>query len=732
MSARGLGVVYDLDGALPFGSMRTHARRLRGLLVHASRDRRTVLGMSGLVQGLLNSAPGTPVHYVSALPAAAHRPLLRLLHEEAHPPGALHLTGRGPLAGYLLGRGRAGKLQAMLDLMAADPIRRWVLVGDDGGHDPELFDQLARQHPARVAAIVLRSVAAPTPVDESRSASPTLGAGSVPVVWAPNAEELLPLVRRALDLTRPGSRGPRDWLLSAAERGNDSTRLRAFTEGNGVRALVDGRSYFTRLAEELDGTDADDLVLLLGWRADTSQRLAGTGRTLGELLSAAASRGALVRGLLWHSHASALTYSARQNRQVATVLRKVGGQILLDMRIRSRGSHHQKLVVVRHPGRLERDVAFLGGIDLAHSRGDDAAHTGDPQTAPLAAAYGPTPPWHDVQLQLRGPAVRDAEEVVRERWNDPAALVRLPWHLLPNRLHGVDRAARPLPAPLDDPPAEGSCAVQLLRTYPRRRPAYPFAPRGERSIARAYAKALDRAQRLVYIEDQYLWSVDVARTFATALRRAPRLHLIAVVPRHPDGDGASYATAARHGHAEALAMVRSAGGERVQVLDVENRAGTPIYVHAKVCIVDDVWAVVGSDNFNVRSWTHDSELAAAVVDDRHDGREPHDPGGLGDGARCFARDLRLRLMREHLGTDVDDALLDPDTAADAVRASAAALDTWHARGCGDRPPGRLRCHPLPAGAADLPFWRRGIIDPLYRSVLDPDGRPLSMRLRRTY
>ena len=66
-------------------------------------------------------------------------------------------------------------------------------------------------------------------------------------------------------------------------------------------------------------------------------------------------------------------------------------------------------------------------------------------------------------------------------------------------------------------------------------------------------------------------------------------------------------------------------------------------------MVDDVWAIVGSDNLNLRSWTHDSELSCAVLDATRDDREPRDPAGLGDGARRFARDLRLRLMAEHLG-----------------------------------------------------------------------------------
>ena len=167
---------------------------------------------------------------------------------------------------------------------------------------------------------------------------------------------------------------------------------------------------------------------------------------------------------------------------------------------------------------------------------------------------------------------------------------RLPWHALPDRIHGLSRTASPLPPASPAPPPAGTCAVQLLRTYPRRRPRYPYAPQGERSIALAYAKALGRAQQLIYIEDQYLWSFDVARIFAAALHRSSRLHLIAVVPRRPDNENELYNESAMLGHAEALAMVREAGEDRVQVLDVENLQGLPVYVHSKLCVVDDVWA----------------------------------------------------------------------------------------------------------------------------------------------
>ena len=102
------------------------------------------------------------------------------------------------------------------------------------------------------------------------------------------------------------------------------------------------------------------------------------------------------------------------------------------------------------------------------------------------------------------------------------------------------------------------------------------------------------------------------------------------------------------GRQQALDALHAAGADRVAVYGIENHAGTPVYVHAKVCVIDDVWASVGSDNINRRSWTHDSELSCAVIDDARDERAPQVVDRFGHGARRFARDLRLELAREHL------------------------------------------------------------------------------------
>ncbi|MDL2425024.1 hypothetical protein M2C68_20805, partial [Pseudomonas sp. BAgro211] len=75
------------------------------------------------------------------------------------------------------------------------------------------------------------------------------------------------------------------------------------------------------------------------------------------------------------------------------------------------------------------------------------------------------------------------------------------------------------------------------RTYGVKHPPFPFAPHGERSIARAYAKAFAQARSLIYIEDQYLWSTEVAAGIAEALELNQALRVIIVVPRYPDSDG---------------------------------------------------------------------------------------------------------------------------------------------------------------------------------------------------
>jgi phosphatidylserine/phosphatidylglycerophosphate/cardiolipin synthase-like enzyme len=519
-----------------------------------------------------------------------------------------------------------------------------------------------------------------------------------------------------------------DWFLTAVERGNPATwidarhRGRAWTEASRVEVLIDGSEYFRRLHKALTALRPADSVYFTDWQGDGDELLDGPGTEIAEVLARLSRRGVDVRGLLWRSHPRQAHFAEQGNASLAKHVNAAGGEMILDERVRRGGSHHQKLVVIRS---ADGHHAFEGGIDLCHGRHDDSSHLGDRQAVSLSPRYGSRPPWHDVQLEVRGPAVGDLEHTFRERWQDPTPFDhRNPWRAALRKLTHQPRRAAQLPRSSHSDPPVGSHAVQVLRTYPSKRPAYPFAPAGERSVARGYLKAFRRARRLVYLEDQYLWSTRAAHALAAALEHNAELRVVAVVPRYPDRDGRATRAASQIGRARVIDILRTAGGNRVALYDLENADGTPIYVHAKVCVIDDVILFVGSDNINRRSWTHDSELSCSVIDLEYDGRAPADPGGLGDGARRLARDTRLRLWREHLERDDDSELIDPQHGFDALAASAAALDEWHTTGRrGPRPPGRLRRH-VQDRVHPLAKWPLTV---LYHLLLDPDGRPLDQR-----
>jgi len=212
------------------------------------------------------------------------------------------------------------------------------------------------------------------------------------------------------------------WFLTAEERGNPATKIPAWCAGSRAEPLIHGATYFDRLVTEVEALGDGDYVFFTDWRGDPDEKMRDDGPTIRELFCSAAERGVVVKGLVWRSHLDKFTYSEEENRHLGEAIERAGGEVLLDQRVRCGGSHHQKLVVSRHPGDPERDVAFAGGIDLCHSRRDDETHRGDRQAQTMAKQYGEHPPWHDVQLQVRGPAVGALDATFRERWNDPAPL----------------------------------------------------------------------------------------------------------------------------------------------------------------------------------------------------------------------------------------------------------------------------------------------------------------------
>jgi phosphatidylserine/phosphatidylglycerophosphate/cardiolipin synthase-like enzyme len=384
------------------------------------------------------------------------------------------------------------------------------------------------------------------------------------------------------------------------------------TSGNRLDVLVDGEQMFRTLLDEL--ASARSHVHLTGWymSPDFVLRHGDPPVVLRNLLAELADRLDL-RILLWAgSPAPFFTPSRRDTARVAEELRSASDavHVALDSHERPMHCHHEKTVVI------DDRVAFVGGIDLTALAGDRL----DSSAHPARAALG----WHDVATRIEGPAVADVARHFRGRWTAVTG--------------------EPLPEPEVPDPA-GDVELQIARTMPER--MYSGEEHGQFGILESYIRAIQAARRFIYIETQYLWSPEIAAVLAEKLANPPdpRFRVVAVLPARPKGGGDD----TRGVLGELMSADRGAG--RLLATTLAARAGNAhdaIYVHAKVCIIDDAWMTIGSANLNDHSLFNDSEMNVVT----------HDPRA--------ARNTRLRLWAEHLELGPDDLAGDPCELIDDV------------------------------------------------------------------
>jgi phosphatidylserine/phosphatidylglycerophosphate/cardiolipin synthase-like enzyme len=377
------------------------------------------------------------------------------------------------------------------------------------------------------------------------------------------------------------------------------TPSRPVRAGNRIEVLVDGHELLPAIASAI--SSARRSVHIAGWCASPDFRLTRSpgSPTLRELLASAADR-VPVRVLLWAGPPLPLFEPTRRRVTEARqeFMRDSAVTCVLDARERTFHCHHEKIVVV------DDEVAFVGGMDMTAVEGDRHDSASHPPREPLG--------WHDLGTRLEGPVVADVAEHFRQRWQE-IAVESLP-------------AVSP-PAPV------GSSSAQLVRTIPER--TYKFAERGEFSLLDSYLRALRSAARLVYVENQFLWSPEVTEVLIEKLRTPPdpRFRVVLVLPRKPTngadttrGQLGRLLDADDGRHHLIAATLSSHDGE----------TSSSVYVHAKLAIVDDRWLTIGSANLNEHSLFNDTEVN--VVTD--------DPG--------IARDTRLRLWSEHLQRSIPD------------------------------------------------------------------------------
>jgi phosphatidylserine/phosphatidylglycerophosphate/cardiolipin synthase-like enzyme len=272
-------------------------------------------------------------------------------------------------------------------------------------------------------------------------------------------------------------------------------------------------------------------------------------------------------------------------------------------------SHHQKIVVI------DDSLAFCGGIDMTDRRWDRRTHEdGDPRRiGPGGKPYGP---WHDATMALEGPAAAALGALAAARWRCATGRAR----------HPVAPAGSLWPQGLE--PDFEDTQVAISRTRPEHK-----GLKACHEIERLSLDLIARARRFIYAENQYFASRRIGEAIAERMAEPDGPEIMLIGPERADG----------WLEQEAMDSARARLWRSIGKVDARRRfriyhpftaAGEPIYVHAKIMVVDDLLLRVGSSNWNNRSLGLDSECDVSIE------------RGEAEGAMAA---IRNGLMAEHLG-----------------------------------------------------------------------------------
>jgi cardiolipin synthase A/B len=390
--------------------------------------------------------------------------------------------------------------------------------------------------------------------------------------------------------------------------------------GNLVRPLVDGEPAFRRICEAIEAARQSVWVTVtFMWAA--FEMPGGRGATF-DVLDLAATRGIDVRLIFWRPDAE--TQWLRRNAFWGSTAhiglldeRRSGVKIRWD-RAHAGFCQHQKSWLI--DAGAESETAFVGGINLNPYSMVAPGHSGEGHN-------------HDVYVELAGPSAVDVHHNFVQRWNEASE------QLAEDGRWGTGSEVN-LPFPARVPTERGSAVVQIQRTVHRGRyldgqaapegRSFDIAS-GEQSNFEQYCAAIDAARRSIYIENQYVDVPEIVECLHRALKRG--VDVVLLMPAEPDVGmqipperRAFLKARAELGAYENFMLAGIAGmgpdGHRKS-----------IYVHAKLMLVDDEWATVGSCNLHRFSLFGNGEMNAAFS-------EP-----------STVRAFRCELLREHLNQD---------------------------------------------------------------------------------
>ncbi len=384
-------------------------------------------------------------------------------------------------------------------------------------------------------------------------------------------------------------------------------------DGCRLEVLVDGANALPMIAQAM--SEAKSFVHITGWHLAPAFVLNHDGKhelPIGVLLDQLSQR-IDVRVLVWSGAPVPAFHPSRKEVTAALENLTRGTKIQAhgDPREHPFHCHHEKTVVI------DGELAFVGGIDLT----DDGGDRYDGSAHEARRKLG----WHDVATRLEGPAVADVAAHFRVRWLE---------------LTGEELPVTPPPQPA------GETTVQVLRTVAEG--MYEHFPKGEFRIVESYLRAVSGARELIYLENQFLWSPELVAIIADKLRHPPTPDFRVVILLPVKANNGADDTRGQ------LGVLIEADGGRGRFLGATIRSlsplkdrADPLYVHAKVAVVDDRWLIIGSANLNAHSFFNDTEMCV-VTDDA-----------------ALARATRIRLWAEHLElTEAEVAAASPTALID--------------------------------------------------------------------
>ncbi|WP_338245305.1 phospholipase D-like domain-containing protein [Aurantiacibacter hainanensis] len=401
-----------------------------------------------------------------------------------------------------------------------------------------------------------------------------------------------------------------------------------------VRVVIDGADYFDLIQQAM--LKARQRILLIGWDFDTRIHLK-RGRRWWQKGWRSEYPSRLGSFIVWlNNHRPDL--EIRILKWSYGVLKFLGrGAMALDLlrwwphrRIDFKFdtahpvgcSHHQKLVII------DDDFAVCGGIDMTTRRWDTREHLEHHpnRMRPDNEPYGP---WHDLTMMMEGDVAAELERLGRARW--------------------VRAGGKPLSKPEKDPgsawpdnlvPHFEDVEVGIART----RAAYDNDRKVD-EVEELYLKQIAEAKHFIYAENQYFTSRTICEAIAKRLQEPDPPEIVIVMPR--TGDGWAEAAAMDPARDELVEVLQELDSHDRFHLYVPYSGTTPIYVHAKLMIVDDRILRIGSANLNNRSMGLDSECDV-FIDCARPGNEKAEP---------VIRRLRESLLAEHLGIYEQDVPL---------------------------------------------------------------------------